>query len=267
MFRNRHSYFSLNVQAICDANLRFQNVVARWAGCTHDGNIWRNSTVCQEFQEGVYGDYVLVGDGGYSANQKFLCTPFSMREKRTEEDWSPAERQYHRAQIQTRNTIERAFGLLKRRFPVCGFGMRLRDMISAQKVITVCFILHNLALHNGESEIEIDAEVWALMQHAYTDMVDIFPIPPHIYRPPSPATRRRRAGVGRRAPSPELTARERLVNIYAQRLMRGILVPDGEQRQQRRNMQNAGRRNQRRRRAVQRLNLRRQHREDELRHQ
>lgn len=76
VFRNRHGYFSMNVQTISDANLRIQNVVARWPGSTHDSTIFRNSFVQQQFEAGVYGDYVIIGDGGY-ANTPYLCTPFT----------------------------------------------------------------------------------------------------------------------------------------------------------------------------------------------
>lgn len=43
VYRNWHGYFSLNVQAICDAKLRCLNIVARWPGSAHDSNIFANS--------------------------------------------------------------------------------------------------------------------------------------------------------------------------------------------------------------------------------
>ncbi|KAJ0169819.1 hypothetical protein K1T71_014425 [Dendrolimus kikuchii] len=35
-FRNRRGCFSLNIPAVCNANLQFMNVVARWLGSAHD---------------------------------------------------------------------------------------------------------------------------------------------------------------------------------------------------------------------------------------
>lgn len=74
-FRNRHGYFSLNVQTIVDAKLRIMNVVARWPGSTHDSVVFANWEVRNRFDRGDFGRYVLVGDIGY-ANSAYLCTPF-----------------------------------------------------------------------------------------------------------------------------------------------------------------------------------------------
>lgn len=74
-FRNRHGFFSINVQTIADADLRIMNVVARWPGSTHDTVVFANSEVRQRLERGEFHGYVLIGDGGY-ANSEYLCTPF-----------------------------------------------------------------------------------------------------------------------------------------------------------------------------------------------
>lgn len=207
--------------------------------------------------------YVLIGDSGYNSKQTFLCTPFSLRDKPNEEDWSPAEKDYHRSLIQTRNTIERAFGLLKRRFPVCAFGMRLRRLDVAQKVITICFMFHNICLDMGDAGIEPDPAIEGLIQTIDDELFDQQPIPEHIYRPPSPRTRRRRANVRAAEDDPPLSARERIVLVFAQRVLNGIRVPDGAERNERRSIQNRARAVGRRGRAQVRLGLRRQRHEME----
>lgn len=125
-FRNRKGYFSLNVQAICDADLRFMNVVARWPGSAHDATIFNNSVLrgkclhtyqcfnlvifyvtidifvsAAQCDAGQFGNRWMLGDSAYP-NRPYLLTPIL-------NPTSVAEHQYNKAHIKTRNTIERYF--------------------------------------------------------------------------------------------------------------------------------------------------------------
>lgn len=61
-----------------------------------------------------------------------------------------AEINYNQAHIQTRNTVERCFGVWKRRFPVLAYGCRLKlDNILA--VIVATGVLHNIAMKQNEN--------------------------------------------------------------------------------------------------------------------
>ncbi|KAJ8980223.1 hypothetical protein NQ317_010541 [Molorchus minor] len=54
VYRNRKSVFSFNVQAICDAICKIQNIVCRWPGSSHDSTIFQNSRVIQFDQKNNY---------------------------------------------------------------------------------------------------------------------------------------------------------------------------------------------------------------------
>ena len=43
IFRNRKGFFSINVQAIGDAQFKIRNLVVRWPGSVHDSRIFYNS--------------------------------------------------------------------------------------------------------------------------------------------------------------------------------------------------------------------------------
>nr|CAI5825437.1 unnamed protein product [Callosobruchus analis] len=47
IFRNRKNFFSFNVQAISDAELKIQNIMCRWPGSAHDTRsfIFNNSNI------------------------------------------------------------------------------------------------------------------------------------------------------------------------------------------------------------------------------
>ena len=72
------------MQAICDGNLIFQDVVARWPGSHHDSFILQSSNIYARFKKDEFGDCWLLGDSGYPL-KKWLITPFgnpSTAEKR-----------------------------------------------------------------------------------------------------------------------------------------------------------------------------------------
>jgi len=58
----------------------------------------------------------------------------------------------------TRNGIERCFGVLKRRFPLLAYRIRLKNMDTIMAVITSTCILHNIAIMFNEATINLDPE-------------------------------------------------------------------------------------------------------------
>lgn len=54
LFRNRKGYYSINVQAVCNASLGFQEITARWRGSVHDSTIFHASLLHAELENGKY---------------------------------------------------------------------------------------------------------------------------------------------------------------------------------------------------------------------
>lgn len=156
LYRNRKGYFSLNVQVICDANLKIMDVICRWPGSVHDTTIINDSHIRADFESGVYGSDYLLGDSGYPC-RAYLLTPF-LRPS------TPSEEAYNQAHIKTRNTVERCFGVLKRRFPCLSMGLRVK-LPTSMNIIVACCVLHNLALNHNDhiedatnSSLELDEQ-------------------------------------------------------------------------------------------------------------
>ena len=139
LFRNRKGAFSINVQGICDADLTFTNLVARWYGSAHDTRIFENSSLGMDLQIGK-APGLLLGDAGYPC-LPMLMTPFANPS-------TPEQKKYNRAQIVTRCTIERTFGIWKRRFP-CMNHLRLK-MSTSLIVIVAVGVLHNIARRRND---------------------------------------------------------------------------------------------------------------------
>lgn len=148
---NRKGYYSLNIQAVCDTNCSFLNIVARWPGATHDSRIFSNSTLHTKLDNGDLQG-ILLGDNGYPS-LPFLLTPIRR-------PLNEAEENYNRHQIRARNVIERAFGLLKRRFACLGPDSRLRLRLeTTMSVIVACAVLHNLCISRNINLPEMELPV------------------------------------------------------------------------------------------------------------
>jgi hypothetical protein len=122
------------VQAVCDANLKIRNIVARWPGSVHDSTNFNDSSLCAQLENGRYEGRFLLGDSGYAC-RSFILTP--LLNPRT-----PAEEAYNNSHRATRNPIERCFGVLKRRFPCLAIGLRTK-METTLATIVACCVLHN----------------------------------------------------------------------------------------------------------------------------
>lgn len=109
-FVNRKGYHSINVQLVCDSDLRIVNCVVKYPGSTHDARILTESQFCRDFDSHpppVHG--FVLGDSAYPLKM-WLLTPYI----NTNND--QAKERYNRCHSSTRQAIERCNGVLKRRF-------------------------------------------------------------------------------------------------------------------------------------------------------
>ena len=90
-------------------------------------------------------DGILVEDGGYRCTE-YMMTPMAHPD-------SPAERRYQKAQVRTRNPIERTFGMLKKKFPCLSVGPRTNPTRCGNTIVAAV-ILYNIALPAGEIDPE-----------------------------------------------------------------------------------------------------------------
>lgn len=141
LYVNRKLYHSINVQFICDSNLKILNVNAKYPGSTHDSFIWNNSNMCgvmQQLHLRYPFNFALLGDSGY-ALRPWMLTPIS-----DAVDGSP-EYYYNKAQMSVRSTVERLNGVFKMRWR-CNFKHRVLHYCPSviSKIINTCAALHNM---------------------------------------------------------------------------------------------------------------------------
>ena len=155
IFRNRKGYFSVNMQLITDHTGYVMDTVVRWAGSVHDSTIFDNSHVRAMLETQALDGY-LVCDSGYPC-RRYMLTPVA-------NPTTDAQKRYNAAHVAARNSVERANGILKRRFPALKYGLRLSLLDHTLPVIVAAVVLNNIALIMGDEVPPDDAELSDHMQ-------------------------------------------------------------------------------------------------------
>ncbi|XP_042900078.1 putative nuclease HARBI1 [Parasteatoda tepidariorum] len=140
MYINRKSIFSINVQLVCDKDLKISNVVARWPGSVHDAYIWAACELRRVLTSGT--DY-LIGDAGYPL-EPWLLKPYDTPTTAIEENFNKKLRSL-------RSSVERCNGVLKSRFRCLhkSGGNLLYSPSKSCQIIMACCVLHNICIERN----------------------------------------------------------------------------------------------------------------------
>lgn len=68
---DRHGNHSLNAQGVCDADLKFVSLSAKWPGSVNDARVWRNSALFAKLSSGwrPFEGAVIIGDSIYPQSE------------------------------------------------------------------------------------------------------------------------------------------------------------------------------------------------------
>uniref|UniRef100_A0A8P4JZX5 DDE Tnp4 domain-containing protein n=1 Tax=Dicentrarchus labrax TaxID=13489 RepID=A0A8P4JZX5_DICLA len=133
-YTDRRGRPSLNVQAVCDYQHRFVDVVIKWPGSVPDAQVFVNSKKrIVDDEEAV--PVFLLGDPAYP------LLPYLMKEY-SDGGSTPQERYFGLRLRRARTVTECALGRLKARFPALRRPIHI-NMEDLPHVIYACFVLHN----------------------------------------------------------------------------------------------------------------------------
>lgn len=135
-----------NVLGICDFNMIFTFVWAGWEGVAHDSRILTEvvSDADSGFPVPPPNKYYLC-DAAYANTRGFLTpyrnTRYWLADFRRQRALSKEEK-FNHAHAQLRNVIERAYGVLKARFPILKH-MAPYTFSTQRDIVIACFAVHN----------------------------------------------------------------------------------------------------------------------------
>eukprot|EP00983_Pelagomonas_calceolata_P063162 1147602-Pelagomonas_calceolata.AAC.2 len=180
---NRKGHKAMNVNAVCDAHLRFIDVYAGRAGRNHDAAVWSHSPMCQAlldptsdlaqlfdsvaiFIDDARVPLQVLTDSAYPARQ-FLLPAYKKGAARADQ----ARGKFNDKHTTTRNVIERAFGVLKSKWRCLYWGLDL-SIETVCFVIIACFVLHNPCLLQRDP-LPSEDEEYQEMKRWYEERMDI----------------------------------------------------------------------------------------------
>ncbi|XP_076929330.1 uncharacterized protein LOC143593647 [Bidens hawaiensis] len=152
-----------NVLAICDFNMIFTFLVAGWEGVAHDSRILSEALLDPHapFPFPPSEKYYLC-DAAYAhirgfmapyRNVRYWLGDFRRRRALTNKE------KFNHAHAKLRNVIERAFGVLKARFPILK-RMTPFPLETQRNVTVACFALHNFIRKQVKLTAAPKSEFW-----------------------------------------------------------------------------------------------------------
>ncbi|KAG6476907.1 protein ALP1-like [Zingiber officinale] len=158
-YRGRKNYPTMNVLAACTFDLKFTYILPGWEGSASDSRILDNALSREDNLNAPQGKFYLA-DAGYMLRSTFLTPYRSTRYHLKEYSRHPPENPkelFNLRHSSLRNAIERAFGVLKNRFPILA-EMSRYDVETVSEIVLGCCILHNFLVDFDPDE-EIIAQV------------------------------------------------------------------------------------------------------------
>ena len=160
----KHNEYTVGTQALVKPDLTFWSISTGHTGTRNDAGKWNCSLLGRSFihQQGdIYNAYAalpninlptgqrirpwILGDGGYACKE-YMVIPYAghIQDYSGFNKWLSSHRQI----------VERAFGVLKKRWSLICSGMEY-DFRAASKLIEIAVILHNFCMIEG---VPVDVE-------------------------------------------------------------------------------------------------------------
>ena len=168
IFRNRKGFWALIAQGFCDANTKFGVFDVKWPGSTNDIIAYQMTEIYKKAIDNQFPAWAtFVLDEAYSSCGGMHLTPFSLHQlKRAKKNDLPLYYKmlaFNNVLSSQRITIERAFGILVRRWGILWRPITY-SLRRVAKIARTCAMLHNICvdrwLLNNPRNFHKNRRVW-----------------------------------------------------------------------------------------------------------
>ncbi|XP_018373892.1 PREDICTED: LOW QUALITY PROTEIN: putative nuclease HARBI1 [Trachymyrmex cornetzi] len=146
---NRKKYFSITLQGVVNASMRFTNIYCGEPGSLHDARVLRRpplyQTTVQNKEILFLEDTFIIGDSAY-ASLSWLVLPF-----RDNGHLTPQQKEFNFLHSSTCMVVKCAFGYLKGRFRRIKFFNEYRQISFITNTIVCACILHNYCIDENDA--------------------------------------------------------------------------------------------------------------------
>ncbi|XP_073298704.1 uncharacterized protein [Primulina huaijiensis] len=178
-YRTRKGTIAVNVLGVCDRNMNFVYALTGWEGSAADARVLKDALTRDDLFKVPRGCYYLC-DNGYANVEGFLTPYRRVRYHRdawgnrtsTPQDYKEFFNWRH---SQARNIIERAFGLLKKRWAILR-SPSFYPLAVQNQIILACILLHNFIRNQMPDDPldENDYDVGSPVHDTHNDYISIF---------------------------------------------------------------------------------------------
>ena len=150
IFRNRKGFWAIIAQGFCDAYTRFGVFDVKWPGGTNDIIAYQMADIYKRANDHLFPSWAtFVLDEAYSSCGGMHLTPFSFNQLRRAKEMNEVQYRkmlaFNNVLSSQRITIERAFGILVRRWGILWRPIAF-SLVRAAKIARVCAMLHNVCV-------------------------------------------------------------------------------------------------------------------------
>ena len=145
---NRKSFHSVQLQVVCDMDMKFIDVFCGFPGSVHDARVFRNSPLFVDAERNK--DLLFPGNSHWIGDTAYPLKPWILTPYKDTGCLTRQQQHYNFIHSSTWMVVERSLALLKNRFWKLKTSMLVPKIKDVPVVVVAACVLHNICLTNED---------------------------------------------------------------------------------------------------------------------